>query len=67
MRFLLMLVFLLTIGCSIDTKTDIWNKKNNKMKLSQTNINDLNKKLTFKEYKKIIIEYGEYSEFPNVD
>ncbi len=37
------------------------------MKLSQTNINDLNKKLTFKEYKKIIIEYGEYSEFPNID
>ncbi len=67
MRFLLMLVFILTIGCSIDTKTGIWNKKINEMKLSQTNINDLDKKLPYKEYKKIIIEYGKYSEFPDID
>tara|TARA_B100000902_G_C26518638_1_gene532097 strand:+ start:197 stop:400 length:204 start_codon:yes stop_codon:yes gene_type:complete len=67
MRFFLFIIFLLTINCSIDTKSGIWNQKTNKMKLSQTNINDLNKKLSFNEYKKIIVNYGKYSNFPDID
>ena len=67
MRYLLFIIFLLTISCSIDTKSGIWNQKINKMKLSQTNINDLNKKLPFNEYKKIIFNYGKYSDFPDID
>ena len=67
MRYLLFIIFLLTISCSIDTKSGIWNQKINKMKLSQTNINDLNKKLQFNEYKKIIVNYAKYSEFPDID
>ena len=35
--------------------------------LSQTKINDLNKKLSFYEYKKIIVNYGKYTDFPNID
>ena len=67
MRFFLFIIFLLTISCSIDTKSGIWNQKINKMKLSQTNIGDLNKNLSFSEYKKIIVNYGKYSDFPNID
>ena len=67
MRFFLIILFFLTIGCSIDTKSGIWNQKINKMKLSQTNIEDLNKKLPFDEYRKVIINYGKYSEFPEID
>ena len=67
MRFFLIIIFFLTIGCSIDTNSGIWNQKINKMKLSQTNIEDLNKKLPFDEYKKVIINYGKYSEFPEID
>ena len=67
MRYLLFIIFLLTISCSIDTKSGIWNQKINKMKLSQTNIGDLNKNLSFSEYKKIIVNYGKYSDFPNID
>jgi len=67
MRYLLFIIFLLTINCSIDTKSGIWNQKINKMKLSQTNINDLNKKLQFNEYKIIIVNYAKYSEFPDID
>ena len=67
MRYLLFIIFLLTISCSIDTKSGIWNQKINKMKLSQTNINDLNKKLPFNEYKKIIVNYGKYSDVPDID
>tara|TARA_Y100000590_G_scaffold464923_1_gene635637 strand:- start:633 stop:836 length:204 start_codon:yes stop_codon:yes gene_type:complete len=67
LRYLLLIIFLLTIGCSIDTKSGIWNKKINKIKLSQTNIDDLNKKLKFNEYKKIIINFGKYSDFPDID
>ena len=67
MRFFLFIIFLLTISCSIDTKSGIWNQKINKMKLSQTNIDDLNKNLSFNEYKEIIVNYGKYSDFPNID
>ena len=67
MRYLLFIIFLLTISCSIDTKSGIWNQKINKMKLSKTNIKDLNKKLQFNEYKKIIVNYGKYSDFPDID
>jgi len=67
MRFFLIIIFFLTISCSIDTKSGIWNQKINKMQLSRNNINDLNKKLTFKEYKKIIVNYGKYSDFPDID
>ena len=67
MRFFLFIIFLLTISCSIDTKSGIWNQKINKMNLSQTNIGDLNKNLSFSEYKEIIVNYGKYSEFPNID
>ena len=67
MRFFLIILFFLTIGCSTYTKSGIWNQKINKMKLSQTNIEDLNKKLPFDEYKKVIINYGKYSEFPEID
>tara|TARA_B100001175_G_C19233766_1_gene506553 strand:+ start:320 stop:523 length:204 start_codon:yes stop_codon:yes gene_type:complete len=67
MRFFLFIIFLLTISCSIDTKSGIWNQKINKMNLSQTNIDDLNKNLSFSEYKEIIVNYGKYSEFPNID
>ena len=67
MRYFLFIIFLLTISCSIDTNSGIWNQKINKMKLSQTNIGDLNKNLSFSEYKKIIINYGKYSDFPNID
>ena len=67
MRYLLFIIFLLTISCSIDTKSGIWNQKINKMKLSKTNINDLNKKLQFNEYKEVIVNYGKYSDFPNID
>ena len=67
MKFLSLLIFFLTIACSNVTKTGIWNEKINKMKLSQTNMSDLDKKLPFEEYKKIIINYGKYGEFPNID
>ena len=67
MRYFLIIIFLLTISCSIDTKSGIWNQKINKMKLTQTNIGDLNKNLSFSEYKKIIVNYGKYSDFPNID
>ena len=67
MRYFLFIIFLLTISCSIDTKSGIWNQKINKMNLSQTNIDDLNKNLSFSEYKEIIVNYGKYSDFPNID
>ena len=67
MRFFLIIIFFLTIGCSIDTNSGIWNQKINKMKLSQTNIDGLNKKISFEDYKKIIINYGKYSDYPEID
>ena len=36
MRYFLFIIFLLTISCSIDTKSGIWNKKINKMNVGIT-------------------------------
>jgi len=66
--YILMLIFILISSCSVDTKTGIWQNKNQTdvKKKELSNIN-LDESLTFKKYKEKIILYGEKSEFPNLD
>ncbi len=63
-----MLIFILISGCSVDTKTGIWENKNQTVikhkKLSDINLNE---NLTFNKYKEKIILYGEKSNFPTLD
>ena len=64
-KFILIL-FIIT-GCSMDTKTGMWNDKINELQLKNINIDDLNYDLTFEEYKKIVLTYGKHSKFPDIN
>ena len=53
--------------CSIDTKSSLWENKNtidNKKKSYEI---DINKELTFKEFKENVILYGKKSKFPIIN
>ena len=64
-KFILIL-FIIT-GCSMDTKTGMWNDKINELQLKNINIDDLNYDLTFEEYKKIVLTYAKHSKFPDIN
>ena len=64
-KFVLIL-FTIT-ACSMDTQTGMWNDKINELQLSNINVNDLDKDLTFNEYKKIVVTYGKLSKFPDIN
>ena len=42
-------------------------QKNRKKKITELNMDDLDKDLSMAEYKLIIIEYGKNSEFPDIN
>ena len=52
-------------ACSLDTKSGIWD--NNKVLDEELtlSLDDLNKNLTFDQFKKIVIEYGKKSKYPD--
>ena len=66
-KFFVILLFLFLTNCSFDTKSGIWENKKKEKKITELNINDLDKDLSMEEYKLIIIEYGKNSEFPDID
>ena len=51
----------------MDTQTGMWNDKINELQLSNINVNDLDKDLSFNEYKKIVVTYGKHSKFPDIN
>tara|TARA_B100000749_G_scaffold9411_1_gene7811 strand:+ start:63 stop:278 length:216 start_codon:yes stop_codon:yes gene_type:complete len=62
------LFLLLLTSCSFDTSSGIWeNKKIEKKKITELNMDDLDKDLSMAEYKSIIVEYGKNSEFPDIN
>ena len=54
-------------ACSMNTQTGMWNDKINELQLSNINLNDLDKDLSFNEYKKIVVTYGKLSKFPDIN
>ena len=68
MRKILFLFFILVIStsCSMDTHSGFWNEKFNEQQLSNVKIEDIDKNISYEEYKNIVIKYGKYSKFPNI-
>ena len=62
---ILLLLFL--TNCSFDTKSGIWENEKKEKKITELNIDDLDKNLSMEEYKLIIIEYGKNSEYPDIN
>ena len=61
------LFLLLLTNCSFDTKSGIWENKKEEKKITELNMDDLDKDLSMEEYKLIIIEYGKNSEYPDIN
>ena len=61
------LFLLLLTNCSFDTKSGIWENKKEEKKITELNMDDLDKDLSMAEYKSIIVEYGKNSEFPDIN
>ena len=64
--FIIFILFIAT-SCSMDNQSGLWNKKINELELSKTKVDDLDKNISFNEYKDIVIKYGKFSEFPNIN
>ena len=69
MKKKLFLFFLLiaSTSCSMDTQSGLWNKKFNELQLSNVNLDDIGKNISFEEYKDIVLKYGKYSVLPNIN
>mgnify|MGYP001156097378 CR=1 FL=1 len=65
-NFLILILIFIT-SCSMDTYSGLWNKKINEQQLSNINVEDIDKDISFEEYKDIVIKYGKYNEFPNIN
>ena len=61
------LFLLLLTSCSFDTSSGIWENQKNEKKITELNMDDLDKDLSMAEYKLIIIEYGKNSEYPDIN
>ena len=61
------LFLLLLTSCSFDTSSGIWENKKEEKKITELNMDDLDKDLSMAEYKLIIIEYGKNSEYPDIN
>ena len=61
------LFFLLLTSCSFDSSSGIWENKKEEKKITELNMDDLDKNLSMSEYKLIIIEYGKNSEYPDIN
>ena len=61
------LFLLLLTSCSFDTSSVIWENKKEEKKITELNMDDLDKDLSMAEYKSIIVEYGKNSEFPDIN
>ena len=62
------ILFLLFLtNCSFDTSSGIWKNKKEEKKITELNMDDLDKDLSMMEYKSIIIEYGKNGEFPDIN
>jgi len=57
-------MFFIFSHCSIDTKTGLWENKDSIIDEKKLIEIDLNKELTFNEFKENVILYGKNSKYP---
>ncbi len=56
-------------GCSVDTKSGIWENKIDLKAANSKKISDIkfNEEMTFTQFKENAIKYGKLSDFPKLD
>ena len=67
-KLTILLTFLVFLcSCSFDSKSNLWENKKKKSLILKANAIDFNKKMDFNQFKKNVIMYGKFSEFPDID
>ena len=62
----LIIILLFVTNCSIDTKTGIWENKNEISTDTELSLLSFDENLTFDEFKNNAIIYGKKSEYPKL-
>ena len=63
MKLVFLFIFLFLYSCSLNNTNDYWNKS-----LNTNNENlDFNKDYSIEEYEKILNEYNDRTDFPNIN
>ena len=63
MKLVFLFLFLSLLSCSLNNTSDYWNKNLN---LDKENL-DYDKDYSIKEYEKILKEYNDRTDFPNIN
>ena len=63
----MIIVLFIFSHCSIDTKSGLWENKNTIDNKKKSYEMDINKELTFNEFKENVILYGKKSKFPIIN
>ena len=66
LRLINFILLILLTSCSIDTKTGIWNNKNDVLIDKELSSLSFDENLTFDEFKNNVIIYGKKSEYPKL-
>ncbi len=62
----LIIILLFVTNCSIDTKTGIWENKNEISTDTELSLLSFDENLTFDEFKNNVIIYGKKSKYPKL-
>ena len=62
----LIIILIFVTNCSIDTKTGIWENKNEISTDTELSLLSFDENLTFDEFKNNVIIYGKKSEYPKL-
>ena len=63
MKLVFLFILLTLVSCSLNNRSDFWNKDQN---LVQENLN-YSKDYSIEEYEKILNEYNDRTNFPNIN
>ena len=63
----LFLIFFFLNSCSVDTKSGFWENKNIPLNDNKLVNISFDESLSYEDFKKNVIEYGEISNFPKLD
>ena len=66
-NILILFLFIFLTGCSLDTKSGMWNEKKLNNKILALSNDDLNENLTLEQYELAIIDYAKKSKFPDIN
>ena len=66
-KIILFLFLILLSNCSVDTKTGIWEDKNQKKNTAKLSDLKFEYDLTFNQFKENVIQYGKLGDFPKLD